>query len=1440
MTTNYSTLVGLFADIVRTYPGRIALKDRKRALSYQELYRAACIVAEKLRQSEIPAGSRVVCISRKNVDSLVCFWGILIMGCIPVMLDHLDGTATNEAKIAEVKAAAIILDETGHPLSDGCPLALRFDLAGIVGEAGEETGAQDRPDPGEVSYPEVCYILLTSGTTGKPKAVQISHNNVLHYTFSIYEKLGRPVDVRAIHASTFAADLGLTNLLVALVSGGMLRILDKEEATDPALFNEIIAKDRISLLKITPSHLLALVSDCNTPYLHPIENIILGGEKLSWEIVKAIFSLGICHNLYNHYGPTETTIGAVAFKIETSSPHFDRTGSVPLGAPLGMGRCFLPDAVDDIGELCITGPGVSIGYFENEVENKKKFMTREIDGVETLCYRTGDICRGLGDGNYEFLYRTDRQVKVKGYRIELGEIELMIAGHPAVEAVIASISEIQGHSIIDVYIKLIRGGQPDGNFLRKWLSDRLPSHKIPSNFYFYTKAPYNSNGKIDLNALKKMFNVQCNDNREGCEEAKEDSWEDLAVASWKKILNKAEIMAGDHFFETGGDSLMAIQLIGRLQRNGFQIHVADLNRHPVFGDFAAIRPSRIAQDKKPVGIGKPRNNYTFSQIAFLQHEEFDLNKYCQTILLETEDKIRVREMALALNYVLESHAELNTKFKKSAGSYLKERKQDPSLELGISILDGRKPVIMQIQDVCHHLLNGISLKEGVLFAAHVFVDNGGKDYLYLVCHHLGVDVISWNIIIDELLDYYEQVLSNEHPVIAIENMIDQFYSNSSRHADVPAAIEAAFSAPIRKLPGTSPEEGVPGPVTVCRIGIPPEISGALRSLGDHSSSMTAGSFLLSALGKAVLNAYDIPEISIDLEFHGRPQQEDLPDLSRSVGWWAVTLPVIFSKDSQEPADCMTLMEENGRLACGVNLLHDLLPDLSTERADIRLNYLGYFPDSFGNGFIRMKPSSFNSGTTRSLRAQQEYQLYFTARFIGDALIIDVQYQRHRRSRTIVDNIIRGFFTALMESLSNVLADGGTIPLCVQESNLPSVGQPLYHILSGGGSPLRQKIFLTGATGFLGTHLAEVLSRTEACEVYCLVRGDDQEHAERRLEGSIRHFFYGVPEERKKRLHILRGDILAEGLGMTRTHYDQIVNEADLIIHAAADINLLKDYAELSGTNIVATRNIIEFAKKGKKKALNYISTLAVSGYPTNDLYKHFSEDDLDYGQSFISNYEKSKFDAEKMVLQFLEKEGDGRIYRVGHIAADSVDGKFQQNIGQNRIFQLIKGFLLLKMIPETYVESLSFSYVDVVAEAIALFSTNEGAGGGMKCVHVDNPQYVSFLKIAEMLQQMGYELDLVDLGAFRNAVAAFEGSLGDKSCIALMENWVRRATDLPRRVRYIHRRSVDLMGQAGLYFPKLRMEWLSSVIREGIKAGYFHSPALVSDPSPLLSDAEIF
>ena len=1431
MLANYSNLAEVLLSVVEGSPDRTAIKDKNNSFTYRQLYVLALHIARKLLAYGIKPGDRVACVSKKDTDSLLCFWGIILCDAVPVMLDHEDGIKINTEKIKEVRVKAIILDREGQTAPVETQVEWILDFKDMI--TSPDSGHHDRPVC-TASTGDVCYILLTSGTTGKSKAVQISHGNVLHYAWSVYDKLGRPEKVNAVHASTFAADLGLTNLLVALVSGGMLRILDKIEATDPAIFHDIIQQDRISLVKITPSHLLALISGMKYNYKKPVDTIVLGGEKLSWETVKTIVNAGICVNLFNHYGPTEATIGAIAFKIDSHSVHFERTGSVPMGTPLGKNSCFLDSpSGGDTGELYITGPGVSIGYFENETENNKKFFIREIEGLQTCCYRTGDICRKLDDGNYEFLYRTDRQVKVKGYRIELGEIELAISAHPDIETAIVCLSDNPDHPVIEAYIKIPKDRQPEMN-MKGWLSDKLPGYKIPSHFYFYTRAPYNSNGKIDMNALKSSFAQKEKTGVEEFGDPATASWPELAGTTWRKILNRNDITGSDDFFGIGGDSLMAIQLIGRLQRYGYKVHVTDLNHNSQFDEFLKLMPEKKVEQPLSQFNGE-LHKMTFSQQDFLRQEGADPDRYCQAVLLETADRIRIREMTLAFHNVVESHAELTRSFRKPFHSQqllhspLADRFQFSDRHIGVSVMNGRSPVSIQIQDIYSRLLKKISAEDGPLFILHLCIDDHGKDYCCLICHHLVIDVISWNIVIDELLDNYERLVNNEPFQGTPENTVREFFHALFHKTADKGMRVRPYEEKIVGLPAPDVSRPAARSLAVSQTVIPKEISDVLQQLSGHEPSSTLNGYLLSAFGNAILQALAIPEITIDMEFHGRPQREDLPDLSRSVAWWATTWPVHFGRGKLDPFTCTHLIREATVTANKMNVSPEQFPAISRSGADVRFNYLGRFPESWENGVIKLSPSCFNPGSTRGEMAFAEYKLYFTARYIGETLIIDVQYQLSAFSQERIGHIMNLFFNYLKDSVSTKDNTFDKVRMPILESYMPSVGQPLYNIkVRLGKSFERRSLFLTGATGFLGGYLASLCSNEEGTDVYCLVRGKSQDHAEYRLKTNLEHYFPEWPEEKKSRIHAVRGELLADKFGMTEENYERIAKDTGLILHAAADINLMKDYRELERINVGSLRKMIELAATGMDKEIHYISTLAVSGYVAGNDDRDFSEDDFDYGQTFISDYERTKFEGEKLMRHFLRSGGKGKIYRVGHIAADSLYGRFQHNIEQNRIFQIIKGLILLKKIPGAFQESLSFSHVDIVAAGIVHCCLGRTEDPSV-CLHIENPHTISFTRVADLLRQFGYELEVVDLYTFKEAVGRFEGSDANKTAVHLAAGWVQRSMDYPRRVNYIHRRSLDTIAEAGLYFPGTNFEWFSCMLREGIKAGYFQSPVRQDD-----------
>ncbi|NML37866.1 AMP-binding protein [Chitinophaga sp. G-6-1-13] len=1421
MSVPHLNLVSLFTSTCIKWPDTIAVRDAARSLTYQQTWLYAQDLAIRLRKHGISVGDRVACVSRKDVESIVGFWGILLCGAIPVMLDEEDGTGVNITKMMEVQAAAVLLDLSRYPAPEPWGNIPLLDLAACCNHMPSGTQPEMSAVP---TVPDTCYILLTSGTTGKPKAVQIRHSNVLHYAEAIYELLGRPEYVVAAHVSTFAADLGLTNLLVALMAGGTLRLMNKTEATDPAVFRHIIETEGVSVLKITPSHLLSLINH-QQHYEKPVSHLVLGGEKLSWDMVGIIMGTAICQRLYNHYGPTETTIGALAFPVPADASRIAGTGSVPLGMPLGSGICFLENKQDDTGELYIGGPGVSAGYLNNEAENEKRFHVREIAGEKIRCYKTGDICKQLDDGSFEFLYRKDRQVKIMGHRVELGEIELAIYARPEVANVIADISTHPGHPVVEAYVQLHDHARLTSATLKRWLQERLPKYKIPAVFNFYTTAPYNANGKVDFPKLKASFKKENKSTITTPEQVGEIPWKELVGQTWSKILGRNATSPDENFFEAGGDSLLAIQLIGRLQRSGFKISISDIIGNPEYGKFLELEPVKELPGSTPVMPVKTTFPLTVSQAGLLEQKHLDVKSYCQGILLQATGKVAVRELSIALKCLTEGHPQLTSSFYGLKARYGGLESPQGHVHLRTTVLDPERPVVLQVQEVAALLTEEVAAGNR-LFVVHLFIDDNGKDYIYFLAHHLLVDVVSWHIILNELLDCYEQLLTGSRPVMPAEDALERFFSQAAdKKTDkfpVPGAIP---SLPVYRLPVHHIGHTDQPLVEVLYVSLPEDISAALMHFDQQGDASGLTGLLLYAFTGALLDTYAVPILTIDTEYHGRPRHDDLPDLSRSVAWWATTWPVTVKRSRLSVHYCAEMVRENAAIANNYNLFWAIAGKKGREKApDVRLNYLGHFPESFSNQALTLVPADFNPGSPRSVLAQQEYRIALTARFIGTRLVADIQYQPHYCPADMARAIAANFFDRLKSALKKQQYVFRDTTLPFMKSNIPSVGQPLYNLSPAILPPEKKCVFLTGATGFLGVYLLEQLLEQGTGRIYCLVRDSEQLPAAGRLKNAYEYYFGHVPRNWDQRVGVLPGDLSEHHFGLSEQDYRMLSEEADVILHAGADVNLLREYNRLTKTNICGTRQVITLAATGKQKKIHFVSTLAVSGMPATGGKKRFGEDDFDYGQTFISNYERTKFEAEKLIREYMAGGGQVCIYRVSHIAADSRSGRFQQNNRENRIFQVLKGILLLQQAPDNYREEVSFSHVDIIAQAIVAFSLDKIAPDG-PCMHLENPQCFSMTAIVQLLRQMGYRIAIVDAAAFNRKLASYEGPAGNRKEVELMNIWMQRSLQTPRQIIYDSKKSIDLLAKYGIYFPKMDMQWFTAMMQENIRSGYFDLPA---------------
>jgi acyl-coenzyme A synthetase/AMP-(fatty) acid ligase/acyl carrier protein len=376
------------------------------------------------------------------------------------------------------------------------------------------------------------------------------------------------------------------------VRGGVIHVIDPEMSMDGAALAAYSARNPIDVIKITPTHLRALLA--SSEGFLPRRWLVIGGEPLSWDLVERIRATGAACRVLNHYGPTEATVGCCTLDVSEHRGSWP-AATVPIGRPLpGAHAYILDEQLEPVpygvgGELCIAGTGVARGYVNSSEETAERFVADAVGAAAGRIYRTGDRARFLRDGTIAFLGRVDDQVKIRGFRVEPGEIEATILRHPAVREA-AVIARDDGDGDLSLVAYLVASPEPTLSELRSLVGSSLPGHMMPSRFVAIDALPLTSSGKVDRRALPEPGTIQ---SRRADRVAPRDELEQQIADIWCQLLRVDEVGVFDDFFSLGGHSLLATQAIMRIRRLYGSIPLGALFNSPTVAALAdAIRASQ--------------------------------------------------------------------------------------------------------------------------------------------------------------------------------------------------------------------------------------------------------------------------------------------------------------------------------------------------------------------------------------------------------------------------------------------------------------------------------------------------------------------------------------------------------------------------------------------------------------------------------------------------------------------------------------------------------------------------------------------------------------------------------------------------------------------------------------------------------------------------------
>ncbi|MDI3465818.1 MAG: polyketide synthase module [Nitrospira sp.] len=565
-----SGIHALIESQVERTPQASAVTCGEQSISYRELNRRANRVARALRKLGVGADMPVGLCVERSIDALVGLLGILKAGGGYVPLDpsfpgHRLQLMLEDAHVSIVVTQAHLrnhLQSYGGQICDVEALS-----ASAVG--GEEKEEENLALP--VSPDQLAYIIYTSGSTGRPKGVAVTHRSLVTSLHARLQYYPEPVS-RFLLTFSLAFDGSVTGIFWTLLHGGELVIPSEAAHRDPTELAVLIEHHRISHVVWVPSLYHAVLGEAVGAQLESLRVIVTAGESLPLELVRRHYQLLPHAVLYNEYGPTEASVWCSVYQTTRE----EAGARVPIGKPIDHMQLYVLDAnlqptpIGVPGELYIAGECLARGYVNRPQLTQERFVANPYV-VGTRLYRTGDLARYRTDGNVEFLGRVDQQVKLRGYRIELGEIEYVLSNFPGVHqaAVLLRQDKPDQHRLVG-YVAGESSLRKRVDQIRNHLAARLPHYMVPSVIVWLETMPLNAAGKVNRHALPAPDHAA---GLAATRIAPRNLVEESLAELWKSVLQVPEAGIHDHFFEHGGHSLVATQLVSRI-RELFEVDVS--------------------------------------------------------------------------------------------------------------------------------------------------------------------------------------------------------------------------------------------------------------------------------------------------------------------------------------------------------------------------------------------------------------------------------------------------------------------------------------------------------------------------------------------------------------------------------------------------------------------------------------------------------------------------------------------------------------------------------------------------------------------------------------------------------------------------------------------------------------------------------------------------
>ncbi|MGY4275178.1 non-ribosomal peptide synthase/polyketide synthase [Streptomyces sp. M18.1] len=895
-----ATLPELFAAQVLRTPDAPALVQGATTVSYAELDARTTRLARVLRQQGVRLGTPVVMLMERSLAHVVATLAISRAGgaYVPLHdtypLDRMrhvvaDTAATlvladraEAARAGELGARVMVVDEFGAPPGSGY-------VDGV-------------PDVG-LCPQDLAYVMYTSGSTGVPKGVAVTHRGVVDL---VRDHCWRPdAHERVLLHAPHAFDVSCYEMWVPLVSGGTV-VVAPPGHLDAAAVTDLIAAHDITAIHLTAGFFRVVAEEAPECFAG-VREVLTGGDVVSPAAVARVLEHAPRTVLRHLYGPTETTLCVTQHEVR--APYAAR-GSLPVGRPTGNTRAYVldqylqPVPAGVPGELFISGTGLARGYLGRPDLTSERFVADPYGGSGERMYRTGDLVRYNPAGELEYLARADDQVKIRGFRVELGEIETVLSTRPELaQAAVIVREDRPGDRRLVAYVVAAEGraGEADPDALRAFARQALPDYMVPSAFVVLDALPLTVNGKLDRKALPAPDYAAASTGR-----AARTPAEELLCTLFAEVLGLSAVGIDDGFFDLGGDSILSIQLVSRARAAGLPLAVRDVFEYQSTAELAAALAERDGDAHPEVDEVPPHGPVpltpVMARVAELGLGGDDFN---QSVVVALPPAVDGDRLAGALQSVLDHHDALRLLVRPDGSAEVRGPGSVPAADVlrvvtaspGADDLDGL------VAEVARAARDRLAPAEGRMLQA-VLVDRGAEraGVLVLVAHHLVVDSVTWSIVVPDLATAYR----GAEPA-PVGTSWRQWATSLERLATDPR-VEAEITHWEHTLAGAGAlrldrARDVQGEAGRVGLDLPSPTTEALLTQVPGSVNASVNDVLLTAFAFAVAEWRrgrgedpDAPVV-VDLESHGR-HEDAVPgaELSRTAGWFTALHPVRLAPD----------------------------------------------------------------------------------------------------------------------------------------------------------------------------------------------------------------------------------------------------------------------------------------------------------------------------------------------------------------------------------------------------------------------------------------------------------------------------------------------------------------------------------------------------------------